>query len=398
MLERRVWLDFAAVTTSVALLGLGLGSTLPLTALVLTARGYGPGLVGWMAAATALGGALATFAAPRATRVLGRRRVMLGCLLLAAASVIPLQFVVAPAAWFVLRFVFGMAMAPLFVLGEAWINVLPGDAVRGRVIAIYTTCFTACQVAGPLLTDWLSAFPDITFVLCGALFLVGAPGILIARDAPGEAPSAGPAATAKQHATSWLGILCLAPAIIAGTVFFAAFDTVIFTFLPLVALAAGQGQGRALAAASLVFLGDAALQFAAGWLADRYGRHRAHRCCGIALCLLLPLLPWLIDSRPAWEIYLFLLGGVAGAIYTLSLVACGERFSGAALLRASGLIALSWNVGSCAGGAATGLLMQRFGPSWMVSVLCGLALLFLLALRAEPRPAPLARAAPASGR
>ena len=34
MLEKHVWRDFAAVTFSVAVLGLGLGSTLPLTALV----------------------------------------------------------------------------------------------------------------------------------------------------------------------------------------------------------------------------------------------------------------------------------------------------------------------------------------------------------------------------
>jgi hypothetical protein len=38
MLEKHVWRDFAAVTFSVAVLGLGLGSTLPLTALVLNAR------------------------------------------------------------------------------------------------------------------------------------------------------------------------------------------------------------------------------------------------------------------------------------------------------------------------------------------------------------------------
>ncbi len=38
MLEKHVWRDFAAVTFSVAVLGLGPGSTLPLTALVLNAR------------------------------------------------------------------------------------------------------------------------------------------------------------------------------------------------------------------------------------------------------------------------------------------------------------------------------------------------------------------------
>ncbi|WP_051228869.1 MFS transporter [Paludibacterium yongneupense] len=392
MLERRVWLDFLAVTFSVALLGLGLGSTMPLTALVLSARGYGPDIIGWMAAATALGGALATFAAPSLTQALGRRRVMLACLLLAAASVVPLQYTSSLVAWFGLRFAFGMAMAPLFVLGEAWINLLPGDAVRGRIVAIYTTCFTSCQVLGPILTDWLAAYPQRAFVLCGLVFLLGAPGILVARDEPRGTGLADAAVApgAKEHAVSWSGIVWMAPVIIVATLFFAAFDTVTFSFLPLAALAAGLGQGQALAAASLVFLGDATLQFAVGCLADRYGRRRTHLCCGLALCLLLPLLPALIGWSPAWEIYLFVLGGVAGGVYTLALVACGDYFSGKALLRASGLIALAWNVGSCAGGAATGLVMHRFGPPFMVTVLWGLALLFVLAALADGRRASVA--------
>jgi len=59
----------------------------------------------------------------------------------------------------VLRAAFGVSLAPLFVIGEAWINSLPGDAVRGRVVAIYTTSFTLCQVLGPALTDAAARVP-----------------------------------------------------------------------------------------------------------------------------------------------------------------------------------------------------------------------------------------------
>jgi MFS family permease len=76
MLEKHLWRDFVAVTSSVAVLGLGVGSTLPLTALALTARGWGPQVVGWMAAAAAAGGMAGTLVSPRATIHFGRRRVM----------------------------------------------------------------------------------------------------------------------------------------------------------------------------------------------------------------------------------------------------------------------------------------------------------------------------------
>ncbi|WP_394790791.1 MFS transporter [Rhodoferax sp.] len=383
MTQKLPWRDFVAVTFSVALLGLGLGSTLPLTALALTARGHGPDVVGWITAATALGGVLGTFTAPMATLRWGRRKVMLGCLVLASAAVLPLQYMDALAGWFALRFVFGLAMAPLFVLGESWINTLASDAIRGRVVATYTTSFTACQVLGPLLTDGLSHFPGSAFLVCGSIFLLGAPGVMLARDpqaaSPADAASTG--SPTKESGTSWLGILRRAPVIIAGTAFFAAFDNIVLSFLPLFALDAGFSQSRALAAASIVLAGDAALQFGIGWLADHYGRARMHRLCGLAVCVMLPLLPLVVHLPIAWELYLFLLGGAAGAIYTLSMVASGQIFSGASLLRAAGLIGLTWNLSSSTAPAATGLAMAHFGPAAMVAVLWLLALGFVLVAR-----------------
>ncbi|MEI8324041.1 MAG: MFS transporter [Betaproteobacteria bacterium] len=386
-MERRIWRDFVAVTFSVALLGLGLGSTFPLTALMLTARGYGPDVVGWMAAATALGGVAGTFASPIATLRFGRRKVMLGCLVLSSVSVMLLQYVTALEAWFALRCLFGLALAPLFVLGESWINTLPGDAVRGRVVAMYTTTFTSFQVLGPILTHWVSRFPETAFLICGGVFLLGAPGLMLARDddahfAQGEGALA---SDDKTQIASWWGILRIAPAIVAGTAFFAVFDNLVLSFLPLFALDHGFSQSRALSAASVVLAGDATLQFAAGWLADRYGRTRIHFLCGVSVCLMLPLLPLMVHIPIGWEIYLYILGGVAGAIYTLSMVASGQYFSGIALVRACGLIGLTWSLASSAGPAVTGALMQHFGSVAMVAVLWVLAAAFVMVARTALR-------------
>jgi MFS family permease len=390
MLERHVWRDFAAVTFSVAVLGLGLGSTLPLTALVLNARGIGPDVVGWMVAASAVGGIAGTLAAPAATLRFGRRPVMLGCVALAAASVMPLQYVTSLWGWTALRLLFGASMAPLFVLGEAWINALPSDAVRGRVVAIYTTSFTVCQVMGPLLTNALSRFPNSVFLICGGVFLLGAPGIALAREDKGLALqfADNESRSEKDANASWLAIARKAPAIIAGAAFFAAFDTIVLSFLPLVALSDGFSQVRALSAAAVVMAGDATLQFAAGSLADRFGRARLQLICGGLMCVLLPLLPLMLRVPVLWAVYLYILGGVAGAVYTLSLVASGDYFSGAALLRASGLIALTWNVAGTLGPIATGVAMRLVGNSGVAAVLWVIAAGFCVVLvRSEGRGA-----------
>jgi MFS family permease len=381
MLEKHLWRDFVGVTSSVAVLGLGVGSTLPLTALALTAHGLGPQVVGWMAAAAAAGGMAGTLASPRATIRFGRRRVMLWCVAVAAASVISLQYVDSLWGWAVLRAAFGVSLAPLFVIGEAWINSLPGDAVRGRVVAIYTTSFTLCQVLGPALTDAVARVPSHAFLICGAVFLLGIPGIALARDPPAAAARARYRATIgdKNAVASWLTIVRIAPAIVAGAALFAAFDNIMLSFLPLLALDHGFSQSRALAAVVVVFMGDATLQFAAGWLADRFGHARVHRTAGFGLCVLLPLLPLMIAVPGLWELYLFVLGGVAGSVYTLSMVSSGERFSGAALLRASGLIAFTWSLASSIGPAATGIAVQHFGGKAMTAVLWLMAFGFVLA-------------------
>jgi MFS family permease len=181
----------------------------------------------------------------------------------------------------------------------------------------------------------------------------------------------------------------MAPAIVAGAGFFAAFDNIMLSFLPLFALDHGLDRRSALTAVVIVFVGDAMLQFAAGALADRFGFERVHRLAGLALCILLPLLPWTIALAGVWQAYLFVLGGVAGSVYTLSMVSSGQRFSGAALLRASGLIALTWNVASSVGSAATGLVIQQFGNGALTAVLWIMALGFLFVVR-TPRPIPLA--------
>jgi MFS family permease len=386
MLERDLWRDFTAVTFSVAVLGIGIGSTLPLTALVLNARGISPDVVGWMVAASALGGIAGTLAAPAATIRFGRRRVMLGCVALAAASVMPLQYVDSLWGWTALRMLFGVSMAPLFVLGEAWISTMPGDAVRGRVVAIYTTSFTVCQVMGPLLTNALSHVPGSAFLICGGVFLLGAPGIALARDEkePHEQNAANALSSYKDANASWMDIVRKAPAIIAGTAFFAAFDSIVLSFLPLVALNCGFSQSRALSAAAVVMAGDATLQFAAGALADRHGRARVQLVCGGLMCLLLPLLPVMLRLPIVWAVYLYLLGGVAGAVYTLSLVAGGDQFSGAALLRTSGLIGLTWNIAGTIGPIATGAAMTWVGNSGVAAVLSLIAIGFVAVLVRHP--------------
>ena len=378
--------DFFTVTLSVAILGIGWGATLPLTSLLLTQHGHGTEVIGWISVVAACGSVVGTVLTPSLASLLGRRNTMLACLLLAIVSTVPMDHFDALPAWAASRFFFGLSMAPFFVLGESWINEIAPDAQRGRLVAIYTTTFTLCQVVGPLLVNVLTALSGYAFLVCGLVFALGAPGLLSGRDRPTGAQR-GPLAEGKQTQAGWLHIALTAPAILVGTAFFAAFDHITLSFLPLFALDHGMGQSRALAAASIVLAGDACLQYLAGHLADRYGRARVHRASGLLVCAMLPLLPWMVAVPWGWEVFLFVLGGAAGAIYTLSMVASGELFHGAALVRAASLISLMWNVGASSVPLGTGVAMQWWSSGAMVWLLWGVALLFVAStwVREHPR-------------
>ncbi|MES2263823.1 MAG: MFS transporter [Pseudomonadota bacterium] len=364
------WRDFAALIISIGVVGLGLGATIPLTALTLDQRGVGAGVIGLVTAAGALGILVSAPFVSGWTARHGPRATMMGAVGVATLATVLMEFSDDIVLWAALRLVFGGAMGVLFTVGEAWVNRLAPDHSRGRVVALYTTSFTLFQLAGPALVAALNGKIGWSFAACGALFLLALPGLGLLGG------GAAPVHEEERHAR-WQAVLPKMPMIVMGAAFFALFDTLILSFLPVYALRHGIGTELALLSATVVLAGDTALQFPLGWLADRFGRRRVHVGCGVAVCALLPLLPFAAGTPWLWWTLLVLLGAAAGGIYMLALVACGERFSGQSLTTASAVVNASWGVASSGGPVVTGVLMQAVGINALPAVLFAGCALFL---------------------
>jgi len=363
------WRDFLALVVSIGVVGLGLGATIPLTALTLDARGAGTQMIGIVTAASALGIlGVAPFVTGWVARY-GPRATMMAAVWAAAVSTCAMQVSDNAWLWCLLRALFGAAMGVLFTIGEAWVNRIAPDNARGRVVAIYTTSFTLFQLTGPALVALLNGRIDYSFAACGLLFVAALPGLALLDGTrlPQEV---------EAHAR-WQAVLPHMPMIAMGAAFFALFDTLILALLPVYAMRQGIVTELALISATVVLVGDTALQFAMGALADRYGRWRVHVACGIAVCALLPLLPFAAGIPWLWWTLLIALGAAAGAIYMLALVACGEKFTGASLTTASAVVNASWGIASAAGPLATGAMMERVGINALPAVLFVVCALFL---------------------
>ncbi|MET3134269.1 MFS family permease [Oxalobacteraceae bacterium GrIS 1.11] len=364
------WRDFSALVISIGVVGLGLGATMPLTALTLDQRGVGTDVIGLITAISALGILAASPFVSGWVARFGPRGAMVGSVWVAALTTAAMQLSDSLAIWALLRFLFGAALGVLFTVGEAWVNRLAPDHSRGRVVAMYTTSFTLLQLVGPALVALFNARIGWSFAACGALFLLALPGLALIDNH-------GPAPEAEARRVPWRAILPRMPMIVVGAAFFALFDTLALSLLPLYAMRHGVGTDLALLSASAILVGDTALQFAFGWLADHFGRARVHAACGVMVCLLLPLMPLAVGIPWLWWTLLVALGAFAGAIYMLALVACGERFSGHSLTSASAIVNATWGLASGAGPLLTGVLMRVAGINALPAVMWGGAAIFV---------------------
>ena len=343
----------AAIGT-ICVVGLASGLTLPLVSVRLAESGASTTLIAVMAAVPALGTMGISFALAALSRRLGTRTLLVAGVLLSCASVAILALPYAPTLWLVSRLALGVSAGILFALGEARVLESSTAAVRGRWTGLYASALTLCQFAGPALLASLGADsrrPIVVAVALHAVALLLVLGGLRSSDvAEAQEPLSARAFVRE----------CLPLA--AAALFFAMFDSTMLGLLPLYGLELGLGSAQALLMVSAVFLGDAILAIPLGWAADRLGRRRVHALCALLCAGAALALPFgLVGTRLLWP-SLLLLGGAAGALYTLAIVRLGDRYRGTALVAANAVIGLLWGIGSLSGPLLGSLAMGLMRP------------------------------------
>jgi MFS family permease len=342
--------DFWSLSGAITLVGLALGTVLPLTVLRLQSAGQQSDLIGLLMALHALGLVLALPLTTLAVSRLGARQVLNGTSVGAAVVCMVMQDAQTVTAVASTLLLLGVLLGLAFNIVETWVNDIIPDHARGRWLALHCSIFTLFQLSGPLL---LQVLPDgHEYHLTGLLLLLALPACLMLsrRVLDGGGGDA-------DQPSAWWRVLRSAPAIVGGTVVFALVDALALGILPLYARLKGLSHSDALLSATVVLAGDTALEWLIGALADRYGRLPMQALCGLTLLIGAPFLPFAI-GHSLWWVLLFVIGGAAGGIYILSLMASAQRFSGRRLLQMTSVLGASWGVASCAGPLLTGVLMQ----------------------------------------
>ncbi len=174
-----------------------MGEMFPLLSLLLERRGFSDDVIGFNAAMSPLGVLAFSSLIPLAARRFGARAVMLSATLLAAVIFFGYKLVPAVEAWFVLRFVQGMAVSTLFVLSEAWVVKFADDRSRGRVVAIYASVLSASFGFGPFLIGMIGIDGWRPFLIGIAVLFAAMVPIAIVREPPQPEEAAGSASSLK---------------------------------------------------------------------------------------------------------------------------------------------------------------------------------------------------------
>jgi MFS family permease len=356
--------DLRAVTAIVVMagvFGLQQGVSYPLLALILEDAGYSRSLIGLNAAMLPLGLiAAAPLIGPLARRLGAPGVALWSCaVMIAALAVLALSRDLA--LWFLARFVLGLGVNGLYVLSETWLNLLVPKAQRGRWLAIYATSLAAGFALGPMLL--LATGTDGVAPFAATIAITAATAGLVAVAAPRLPP------VRFQHGQSMRGFLPLAPLLLLAVGGAAAFDQAVLTFLPIWTLEIGGSTTAAQLAITALALGNVALQWPLGWLADRVSRRAAMLACTTATALGALLLP-LVDGG-GWALWtlVFLWGGFAYGTYTVALIELGDRFTGGLLLAGNAAFAMMWGVAGLVGPSAVGAAMDLAGPVGLPLVL-----------------------------
>ena len=344
--------DLVAAIATIAACDIALGLTFSLLPLILEARG----VPAWLIGANAAMGPLGIFCVgpflPRVVRRFGVRLVVFATIAVICAALACFKLFPSLPAWFVIRFVFGIAGGTLFTVSEAWILSIANTGSRGRIMGLYTSILSITFAVGPLIIPstgidgWM---PWLIGIVC-----------VLASIVPFVFVTASDAAFRGAEGEGFFAFTKRAPLLLCAVLAVTFVDAVILSFFQIWGLRHGVSLGEISAILGLGIIGNALVQYPVGILADRWSRTGVIVLGSIATVILALGLVWTVDSWALWPVAL-VLGSTAFVAYTIALTVLGDEFKGPELIAGSAAMSVMWGFGGIVGPPLTGIAVDSFG-------------------------------------
>lgn len=363
--------SLVAVIACISVVGMGLGVSIPLLALMMERNGVPASVIGLNTAMPALATFLFT---PFISAILRRYSAisfLLACILLSALAMPAYYLFPNVWLWFPIRFLNGLAFTGLFVVSEFWINTLAEEKSRGRLIGIYGTVLSCGFAAGPVMLFLVGTEGFAPFATTGILIAAAAlPLLLFGR---GLAPR-----ITEKPSHAFITFLVAAPAATLAGLVYGATETNIFNLLPIYSVRIGMTEQTAAFVLSIFAAGNILCQIPIGLWADRVNRRFVLLFCATIGLLGSLSIPFVAGSIWLFAPTLFVFGGVVAGLYTVGLTLLGERFQGANLASANAAFVMMYSTGALIGPPLSGAAMDLWNPHGLILAMAAICALYVL--------------------
>ncbi|WP_428667757.1 MFS transporter [Reyranella sp.] len=328
------------------------GTGMPLIPLALEHRGVDTITIGLIEAVWGIGMIATAHRIPAIAARLGAVRLVLVALLCGATLDVTFAFTENLALWFVLSFLSGMVSGVPWVVSEIWINIVVDERQRGRATALYSAIMAIGLAMGPLALQVVGVYGPQPFLTCAAFALLVALPLLLVHEAPAIAPDS---------EGGFSKIVLMVPALLICALACGLGEQAAFSFLPIYGLKAGVPAETAVLWLSAFVIGNIALQWPIGWVADHVDRRVVLATCALASAGLTAALPAIDPHSQAILVVLVLWGGISFAIYAVGLALLGQRFKGGDIARANAALTSIYTFGGMVGPPIAGSALELLG-------------------------------------
>lgn len=364
MISRTRLKSIVALMTSFLVMSVGHGLLNTLTGIRATEEQYSDFLIAGFTSGYYIGFIAGTYIAGRWIAKVGHIRTFAACATLASSLALGLVLLVSPASWLVIRTIYGMCVAGLYMVIESWLNGTSKNDERGKILSIYMLISYLGIVLGQGVIYVASTEGFALFAVCSILLSVCLVPLTVSNSVQPDLPAQGKLQPMKLFRISPLAVIgCFCSGLILGA---------FWGFGPVFLIRLGFSAGDAAFFVGATQLGGLLLQWPIGSLSDKFDRRAV--ICGTSLLAALSAIaiffmlyagttgitiPFLVAS--------ILFGGSNYALYSLCIALINDFLPPADLVKASGGLLALHAVGAVAGPlAASGVMALGDAHGFMV--------------------------------
>ena len=352
------------------IIGIKLGTLIPLLSLILESRGYSNTEIGLNVVAQPLAVILFVRITPIIIHKIGLARSIVIAQIFTILLYFTFPIFESLTAWFIIRFLIGFAGALAWNAFDTWMLSMADDSNRGKIVTIYNTVFVIGFAIGPMVISLTGIEGWFPFVVIAVLsFLAIIPLITIKIDDP-KLPE-------KKSLPVFAAIIA-APTIFGAAILCGLDDVMFVSFFPIFMIKSNFSQDLALQYVTITLVGGVICQPIVGVLLDKVNK-RLLMNIAVLITFICPIIfAIFINNFYIMAISCFMWGGAASGIFAISLTMLGERYSASQVAGATAILVMVFEVGSLTGPLIGGRVMDIVGPMGFIYTITSFTFIFLV--------------------